>query len=338
MECERGGMASGVKDGDIRLIPAECSLVEGDCVVANSDERGEWRRGVVVGIHSGITYDVAFEDGNGECSGTGDEGGEGDAATLSLDGSVDDGAVLLPRAERGVTKHNLRRDLLRVSVADARPAKVRSDQPAAFRRPSHVEAWQRATAAEASLAALRKELAQAQEKCGALRLSELERAEMVDLANDEAREARAQTFEARSGLTQLRKEARASRAASESAAEQLRKENAALRHQIAALTGAGVTFDQRDVAAAAKSPSRAGASPSQSPRSPSSPSFAERKSSSPSPISSSAASLASPSAVRTGGGKGSLSPIRRLSKSPGQVGELLRLRSSRAPSDVTRNS
>ena len=339
VECARGGMASGVKDGDIRLVPAECSLIEGDVVVASYRASGEWRRGVVVGIHTGITYDVAFEDADGEGSETGDEGGEGDAAALSLDGSVDDGALLQARAKRSATEHNVRRDLLRVSVADARPAKVRSDQPVSFRRPSHVEAWQRAAAAEASLATLRTELAQAQEECAALRLSELERADMVDLAHDEAREARAQTCVARNGLTTLRKEARASRAASERAAEQLRKESAALRRQLDALTGANATFAQGAAAAvaAAESSNRARASPSRTPRSPSAPSSAERQSSSPSPISSSVASLASLSAsssvVRTGGGKGSLSPIRRLSKSPGQIGELRLLRSSRALGD-----
>mgnify|MGYP006156496001 CR=1 FL=1 len=66
VECDSGALTNGIKDGEIRLVPNRGSLQIGDRVDANYHEGGEFRRGKIVGIHTGTTYDVSFRDG---CSG-----------------------------------------------------------------------------------------------------------------------------------------------------------------------------------------------------------------------------------------------------------------------------
>ena len=60
------------------------------------------------------------------------------------------------KVELGETEHNVRRDLLRVSVVDARPMKVDPAGGGLMRRPSRdaFAAYSRATAAEAALKTL----------------------------------------------------------------------------------------------------------------------------------------------------------------------------------------
>ena len=60
------------------------------------------------------------------------------------------------KVELGETEHNVRRDLLRVSVVDARPMKVDPAGGGLMRRPSRdaLAAYSRANAAEAALKTL----------------------------------------------------------------------------------------------------------------------------------------------------------------------------------------
>ena len=60
------------------------------------------------------------------------------------------------KVELGETEHNVRRDLLRVSVVDARPMKVDPAGGGLMRRPSRdaLAAYSRATAAETALKTL----------------------------------------------------------------------------------------------------------------------------------------------------------------------------------------
>ena len=62
VECDSGALTNGIKDGEIRLVPNRGSLQIGDRVDANYHEGGEFRRGKIVGIHTGTTYDVSFRD------------------------------------------------------------------------------------------------------------------------------------------------------------------------------------------------------------------------------------------------------------------------------------